>query len=119
MKSLFFLFAFACYASTAAAQLTKGHWLVGGNGEFHIGSSMTTFSPSISTQSHYTEINVSANVGYFIMNKLAFGLKPSFSYGNSISDGGTITGGIGKIYLLGPFGRYYLLDKKKTIQSYN
>ena len=115
MKNLFFLFAFVCYASTAAAQLTKGHWLVGGNGSFddYTGSYN---SLGVNSGATYTDISISADIGYFVTDKLAFGLKPTFS---SLKDRDLYNSSGStnfQRYWLGLFGRYYLLDKKK---SYN
>ena len=115
IKKVIFLFALACYINTLTAQLTKGHWLVGGNGAFD-DYTMTNSSSTINSGITYTNIAISADIGYFVTDKLAFGLKPTFSSSKD-RDGYSNIGSTGRAnlqkYWLGLFGRYYLLDKKR------
>lgn len=97
------------------SQLDQGNWLVGGNAKFY---SYTNKNSSItggySNEGKYTEIEISPNIGYFIGDKVALGLKTSF-----VSFSGRVTSPAGletntRRLWVGPFGRYYFLDKEKT-----
>ena len=112
MRYLLFLFALSFYTTIAFGQLTKGNWLVGGNGELYQDTENYN-SSTFKFDGQYTEINVSANIGYFVMDRLAFGLKPTFSSikGEGINGSGSSTN-LQK-YWFGPFARYYFLNKKK------
>ena len=112
MKHLLFLFAFSFYTTIAFGQITKGNWLVGGNFDLYQNTENYN-SSTLKIDSKHTVINVSANIGYFVMDRLAFGLKPTFSSikGEGINGSGSSTNF--QIYRLGPFGRYYFLDTKK------
>ena len=116
MRYLLFVVAFAFYTNIASAQLTKGNWLIGGNGKFYSSKEDFKIPPSISSSSKRIDINISSNIGYFVTDRLAFGLKPAVSFVKSktihsnTSNDKNLT--IQK-YLLGPFGRYYFLDKKR------
>jgi len=90
MKKLFASLFFITLLNTAQSQLTKGNWLVGGNGKFYSYTSNYNSAAYNSTAS-YTQIDLSPNVGYFVADKLAFGLRPTFS---SIKGKVTTTGGL-------------------------
>jgi len=96
----------------ARSQLTKGNWLVGGNGKF---SSYTSQYSGIgySNEASYTQIDLSPNIGYFVADKLAFGLRPTLSSikGEVTTPGGGYTNV--QRYWIGPFGRYYFLKSDK------
>ncbi len=105
-----FLLITTCY--TVKCQLSKGNWLVGGTGKFYSYNSENS-SPNYNTVGKYTQIDLSPNIGYFVADKLALGLKPTFS---SISGKGTTTGGFStnvQRYWIGPFGRYYFLETER------
>lgn len=91
------------------SQLTKGNWLVGGNGKFYSYKSQYS-SASYSSEASYTQIDLSPNIGYFVADKLAFGVRPTFS--SIKGEVTTIGGGITNVqrYWFGPFGRYYFLE---------
>jgi hypothetical protein len=93
-------------------QLTKGNWLVGGTGNF-LTSKNTYTSPTYSSTSERIDINISPNVGYFIIDKLAAGLRSSFSkYKEQVNGAG---GGYSNLnrFEFGPFMRYYFLSAEK------
>lgn len=112
MRFLFALLAIVCFSISANCQLDKKTWLVGGSGSFYsynVEDNSTTYS----SQSKYTQIDISASIGYFIMDKLALGLRPTIS---SVKGSVTSTGGLStnvQRYWIGPFGRYYFLNKEK------
>ena len=112
MKLILSLSAFCLISISLSAQLTKGTWLVGGTGKFYTYTSDYS-SATYSNTAKYTQIDISPAVGYFVADKLAFGIKPTLS---SIKGKVTTSGGGStnvQRYWIGPFGRYYLLEKEK------
>ncbi len=94
MKNLFVSYLFIAFfltvnSLTADCQITKGNWLVGGTGKFYSYTSQYT-SATYSNEAKYTQIDLSPNIGYFVMDKLAFGVRPSLS---SIKGEVTTSGG--------------------------
>lgn len=68
-------------SSITQAQLTKGIWLVGGSGSFDsYRQEYTVPPPSLSFTYDYKVFDVSAMIGYFIVDKLVIGAKPAFTY---------------------------------------
>lgn len=113
MKPLFILLVSCCFTFTSFAQLTQGNWLAGGTGNF-LTSKYSYSSPTYTSSSDRVEIDISANIGYFIIDKLALGLKPGYSKFKDVVDGsaGNINSNQNRIYF-GPFGRYYFLKADK------
>ena len=110
MKLSFLFLLFATSFLTATSQLTKGNWLVGGTGKFYAYNASFS-SATYNTEAKYTQIDLSPSVGYFVIDKLVFGLRPTFS---SIKGKVTSSGGLStnvQRYWIGPFGRYYFLEK--------
>lgn len=91
------------------AQITKNNWMVGGNISFT--NSKTSPNDNSHSESTSNAFNVSPNIGYFIVNKLAVGA--SYQYNSEV-----IKSDMGKAKYksdnLGPFIRYYLLKPEKT-----
>lgn len=105
MKYLISILFFSICVLKSNCQITKGYWLVNGNANF---STLKNSSTS-SLETNRTDLELSAGIGYFIIDKLATGLRPSISYGsNNFGNSSTI-------YNLGPFVRYYFLDEAKTV----
>lgn len=114
MKKIFVSFLTFIFIYSAKSQITKGNWLVGGTGKFYSYTSTYT-SATYSNEASYTQIDLSPNIGYFVADKLAFGLRPTFS---SIKGEVTTTGGLStnvQRYWIGPFGRYYFMKPDKQI----
>ena len=113
MKSVFAIFVFILFSNDIKAQLDKGIWLVGGTGKFY--SYISENSSAIyNTENRYTQIDLSPAIGYFVIDKLAFGLRPTFS---SIKGKVTSAGGLStnvQKYLIGPFSRYYFLSNENN-----
>ncbi|MBS1736190.1 MAG: hypothetical protein JSS98_06220 [Bacteroidetes bacterium] len=110
----FFLFSFIlAFSISANGQLDKNYWLVGGSGSFYSYNDDFTTTGQPTVTGKLTEINLSANVGYFFFDKFAAGLRPGI---NSIKSHGFNSASVGtevtKIYI-GPFARYYFLNKDK------
>jgi hypothetical protein len=87
------------------SQITKGYWLLSGNAS--VSSSKNSSAASI--QFKQTDIQVGTNVGHFIIDKLAVGLRPLFSYGsNNVGNSSSVFG-------IGPFVRYYILKPESIV----
>lgn len=101
---------------TSFSQITKNNWLVGGNGGLYSDKADYSSDFYSSYQTKYTQINIDASVGYFFIDKLALGLRPTFSSikGEVITPGGGSTNT--QRYWFGPFARYYFL---KTDKQFN
>jgi len=96
----------------AYPQLNKKIWLVGGSGSFQMHSEDYIPPPPGEVITYNTKkIEASANVGYFVRDKLVFGVSPTYSYGDRES--GTYDIQKSKGFSIGPFGRYYFLNKYK------
>lgn len=102
---LTFSFIFAVLISTA--QITRGYWMFGGN------LNSSTYRVKTDNQaSRTTNLDLSSNAGYFLLDKLVGGLVLSYSwqhikYVAGLSEGNFST--IGTFYG-GPFIRYYFLS---------
>jgi len=96
-------------------QLTKGNWLVGGTGNF-LTSKNTYTSITYSSTSDRIDIKISPSIGYFFVDKIASGLRISYSkFKDEVNGPG---GGYSNInrFEFGPFVRYYFL---KSENQYN
>ncbi len=91
---------------TANSQINKGYWLVGGNGSFH--SNQTESELGISKSSN---INISPNIGYFIVDKFAIGLMGDITFPNN-------SGSTFPSYNFGLFLRKYFLSTEKTFNFF-
>lgn len=115
MKILFAFISVLIFSLSSVAQITKGIWLVGGSGSFY--SYTEDYSnPTYNQTAKYTSIDIAASVGYFIIDKFAAGLRPSFSsYKGEVVRASVGSGGKTNSYRLaiGPFARYYFLNTDK------
>ena len=89
------------------SQITEGNWLVGGSGSFSLQSQNAgTTVPKASN----TNISISPNIGYFVSNRFAVGIMPSYSRSvYSIPISATTQ----SIYF-GPFLKYYFLNAERN-----
>lgn len=121
MKNLnLFFIAIALFTfSNTNAQITKGNWMMGGNGSFsyskyeskNTSSSSGTTINYVTTGSYY--ILLEPNIGYFIKDKFALGLKMSIS--NFFNDGEDIPFKLSNSLIgLNPYVRYYFLEVDKN-----
>lgn len=117
MKPLLTIITISFFTVTASAQLDRSTWIVGGSGNFYSSNReyISFVTPSVNGSSKELSLIISPNVGYFIIDKFAVGLRPYFSWGKgeSTSSNGTIATSNSKRYGIGPFARFYLLDKEK------
>lgn len=112
MKQITFLFTIVFLSFSSIAQLDQKNWIVGGNGTFT--STNDNFkSTTVASEYQVTEIKITPNIGYFIIDKLALGIKSSFSWrkdkGLSSNAGNSKT----LRFDYGPFVRYYFLNREK------
>lgn len=98
----------------ANGQTDKGTWLIGGNSNF-LSSKNTDKGSTFSLASDRIDIGISPNIGYFIVDKLAIGIKTSFS---KYKDQG-FNGGYSNInrFEFGRLVRYYFLNPEE--KNYN
>lgn len=101
MKKIKLIIAVALlFTVNANAQITKGNWMVGGNAGLNYIASKDN--------NNTTVINLSPNIGYFILDKFAIGTLLNYDYEVSKSSFGTIES---ESTNLGPFLRYYFFKK--------
>ena len=110
MKAILFLLIALNLSFASFSQITKNNWLIGGNGKLFSDNSDYS-SDTYTYTAKLTQIDISASVGYFLADKLALGLRPTFSSikGRVTSIGGGTTN-TQRIWI-GPFTRYYFLQK--------
>ncbi len=115
MKHFFFLSATLALTINSFGQLDKKTWLLGETGSFYTYNGDYTSTSNTNT-TKVTNIDIKASIGYFPVDKLVVGLRPSFFfnkgkiYRNSI-EAGEISSNTQ--FLIGPFARYYFLEKEK------
>jgi hypothetical protein len=111
MKRFILLTLFALILKTSSAQLTKGNWLVGGSGFYSFMNYNTTEG---NPGQRRTLISLSPDIGYFLADKFAAGLKLRYTK-ERYKTLSTSANGISKYttYSAGPFIRYYILPAEK------
>lgn len=123
MRKAFILFLAIISFHLSFGQITEGNWLVGGSGQFSAYSSTyKNFSrPSEQTTKAFN-ISASPNIGYFLKDKFAIGLRPTLIWekgkgSDAVAPDGAVLGSGGRLtvirFVVGPFSRYYLLDTEK------
>lgn len=106
-----FAFSFLLIANSFA-QLDKGTFLLGGNGSFYnYNGKYNAVNNNYTAKA--TEIKINASVGYFLSDKFALGLRPSFNFNKSKIIGNSSAFGSTTQFLVGPFSRYYFLNQEK------
>jgi len=104
-RLLSFLLLYTFYL-TAQSQLAKKTWLVGGTGSLYSHTESYN-SPATNFTAKFTNIDIAATIGYFAVDKLAIGLKPTFSsFKGEVINGGKTNS---FQFSVGPFARYYFL----------
>lgn len=94
----FLIFSVFIFSSTFSfSQIQKGSFLVGGTATY------TDYSKFFNATRR--EIEVAPNVGYFLFDQFALGLRPGMTIINSEYDSGDQT-----TYFLSPYLRYYFLS---------
>ncbi len=113
MKKLIISYLFILFCLAANSQITKGYWLIGGSGKFDSYNQKTILG-TLNTEWNYTNIDISPSVGYFLKDRVAFGVRSTFS---SIK-GADVRGGIRQdeyTFWIGPFSRYYFFKPGKQV----
>jgi len=123
MKQFFSLAIAVFIVSAAQAQLNKGQWLVGGSASFaHSTNSNNNGFGSYHATS--TSLQATPAVGYFVISKLAVGVRPGISTSNDKEDGSSqlIPYSISYSsrskttrFSISPFVRYYFLPAKSKV----
>ena len=113
MKRFVILCLLITCSFAANSQISKGYWLLGGGGEFYSYISRHT-STVYNSEYKYTKIDLSSNVGFFVKDRLAIGIRPAFSSNKGESIPGGIRTNIQR-YWIGPFTRYYFLKPRKQV----
>ncbi len=115
MKKLLLLLTLTTAYCMAQCQLNKGIWLVGGSGSFYnyhedYTSTQTNFTAK------YTEIDIAGSIGYFLADKFAAGLRPTFSSSKGVAMQNGIPNGSSNDnkMAVGPFARYYFLQSDRA-----
>lgn len=116
MKYILLLLILTTQLTNASAQLNKATWLIGGNGSLYSYNENYT-APSINVTAKYTNIDISANIGYFFADKFAGGLRPYFLSEKGESSGGGRTNNLK--FTVGPFARYYFLASDKQFNIFS
>lgn len=95
---------------TANSQITKGNWMVGGNGVF---ASQTQNLGSINPKG--INIKLSPNIGYFFIDKFSGGIKSGIIF-NQVK----YNGGVSKStqFSCGPYFRYYFLSEENRVNLF-
>ncbi len=111
MKTITLISLILTLTTTAFAQINKGQFLIGGNINFE----SIKDENSINGTNESTNYYISPNIGYFIINKLAGGLRIDFGHYNSKSINiethfNTTT--------ISPFLRYYVLPVPKKVNAF-
>jgi len=102
-KIIFIVISFIFLNPKANSQVTKGNWLVGGN---------ASFSMIKNGYSRDNYLQLSPNIGYFILDKLAAGLKLDFgTIKTNVNGSEDFEKNIS--FDFGPFVRYYFLPVDK------
>lgn len=98
-------------ALIANSQIKKGQFLVGGK----IGFSAANYGRSPTSNYKTTNIFISPNIGYFIIDKLAAGAKIDFwSNHQSLGESSSTT----TLTTLSPFASYYFLHPAKMVNIF-
>jgi hypothetical protein len=110
-NKFFISFFLLLITSNTQAQITKGNWLVGGNINF----SSEQYESRANADYTRTQFSLNGVLGYFVMNNLAIGLKPSYIYTSAKT---TNTPSVGKVLNIGPFVRYYFLPTTNRLNLF-
>ncbi len=98
-----------CYAN---GQITQGNWLVGGT------SKISSDKNSVNNET-ISNIQISPNIGYFIWDNLAAGMKLNILFMRHALPSSSGTGYINTNDIsAGPFARYYFLKNENSINIF-
>lgn len=114
MKKVLLLASILLTVAAANAQINQGQFLAGGN---------AGFSSSKVRDNKTTQFNITPNVGYFVIDKLAVGLEANYLHSKDTWKGsvaGIPTEGEDKssTWSFAPFVRYYVLPKAQKVNVF-
>jgi hypothetical protein len=110
---LLILISFTFY-NNADSQITKGNWMIGGAASFK--SSKYDYGGVSLKQ---TIAQLSGDVGYFVIDKLAIGLKPGYEKTGTKGNSNPLNDVNVNSYNIGPFARYYFLPVEKYVNIFS
>jgi hypothetical protein len=113
MRFLYFILLF--FFTNVNSQITKGNWMVGGNVNFSATRSSLIVMPERFTQFNW---QISPMAGYFFIDKLTAGLKPSYARISHPASGAMIHSYY-NTYGIGPFVRYYFLQPENRLNIFS
>jgi hypothetical protein len=110
MKNVLFA-AFLLVSSNAIfAQVNQGQWLAGGSAGFDHQSQ---------GDDKVTAIGIAPDLGYFVINQLAVGLRPEFGYAKTkTKSAATTTTSSGTSFTIAPFVRYYFMPSGQMVNVF-
>lgn len=111
-KSIIILMTLLACNFFASAQVEKGKWFVAGYGDvnFDIGKEKTKSGSTTSDHYKYFDFDFNPMIGKFVVNKLPVGLFfDSYYYSFTEADYKETE----TQFIVGPFVRYYILEKNK------
>ena len=111
MKMFTFLFLLLILTTTSFTQIKKSQFLVGGRINFESTKNENSINPTYETKNFF----VSPNIGYFIIDKMAGGLRMDIGSYNSKSEN-VETHQIN--FSISPFLRYYFLPLHKKVNAF-
>ncbi|MBN8720173.1 MAG: outer membrane beta-barrel protein [Sediminibacterium magnilacihabitans] len=118
MRLIVTIVIFVLFSMSAKSQITKGTWLLGGTVNFSsIKTTNASYPNTVYPESNTIHLGVSPNVGYFLMDRFAAGLRISFDWDKFKTINGLITSNNSR-YTVGPFARYYFLDTEKPVNLF-
>ncbi|WMI66849.1 hypothetical protein RBH94_06710 [Aestuariibaculum sp. YM273] len=110
--TLFFFFVFTC-SLTSNAQITKGHWMVGGDANFNFSKTKNTSSNGFVATNKVANFRITPDIGYLLYDKFTIGLSPFLAFSNPEGANNNSTS-----YGIGPFVRYYFLKTDNIINLF-
>ena len=96
----------------AASQITKRNWMIGGAASFR----SSKYDEAAGITSKQIILQLSGNVGYFLIDKFAVGLKPEYER-TEVKQNANHQ--VVNTYGLGPFLRYYYLPVGKYVNIFS
>jgi hypothetical protein len=112
-KTITILCTCILFSIAAQSQITKGNWMVGGDASFS--ADHTHYRSNELSSSHRWTFNMYPDAGYFLIDKLALGLRAGVGLNHNRNGGETQTT---KSLDLGPFARYYFLPVDNIINIF-
>jgi hypothetical protein len=111
-KKHILILSFVLLVNLMSAQIDKGNWMVGGSGFIQNYKVEYTSNNTTQNQSVFA-LQISPNIGFFILDKFAVGGLLTFNFNNPSGSNNSSQG-----YGIAPFTRYYFLQTDKPINFF-